>query len=203
VITLYGYRTRAGRAVAGRQVRGLGICLSSYWGSQTGATEHDGPLLTIGELARRTGVPVRGCVGAVVAPGVSVLLSHASDSWPALGSWAVLALVGIVLWAGAGSLDLTSAAGPSGPATSGLPWRDPLAWRSPRARDKPRNGELDINTKTRNMLLRRARYQGKRAFALMSQRWRAIRHVSADPSQIADIAKSVLVRTQFEHKMIS
>jgi len=68
---------------------------------------------------------------------------------------------------------------------------------------KPRNGELDINTKTRNMLLRGARYQGERAFALMSQRWHAIRHVSADPSQIGDIAKSVLVLTQFEHKMIS
>jgi len=51
--------------------------------------------------------------------------------------------------------------------------------------------------------LRGARYQGERAFALMSQRWRAIRHVSADPSQIGDIAKSVLVLTQFEHKMIS
>lgn len=68
---------------------------------------------------------------------------------------------------------------------------------------KPRNGELDINTKTRNMLLRGARYQGERAFALMSQRWRAIRHVSANPSEIGDIAKSVLVLTQFEHKMIS
>ena len=68
---------------------------------------------------------------------------------------------------------------------------------------KPRNGELDINTKTRNMLLRGARYQRKSTFALMSQRWRAIRHVSADPSQIGDIAKSVLVLTQFEHKMIS
>ena len=30
-----------------------------------------------------------------------------------------------------------------------------------------------------------------------------IRHVSADPSQIGDIAKSVLVLTQLEHKMIS
>jgi DDE superfamily endonuclease len=68
---------------------------------------------------------------------------------------------------------------------------------------KPRNGELDINTKTRNMLLRGARYQGERAFAPMSRRWRAIRHVSADPPQIGDIAKSVLVLTQFEHKMIS
>jgi len=68
---------------------------------------------------------------------------------------------------------------------------------------KPRQGELDIDTITRNMLLRGARYQGERAFALMSQRWRAIQHVSADPSQIGDIAKAVLVLTQFEHKMIT
>ena len=68
---------------------------------------------------------------------------------------------------------------------------------------KPRNGELDINTKTRNMLLRGARYQGERAFVLMSRRWRAIRHVSADPSQIGDIATSVPILTQLEHKMIS
>jgi hypothetical protein len=68
---------------------------------------------------------------------------------------------------------------------------------------KPRNGELDINTKTRNTLLRGARYQGERAFALMSQRWRAIQHVSADPSQIGDITKSVLALTQIEHKMTS
>lgn len=39
--------------------RVLGICSSSYWKSQTGAMEKDGPLLTIGELARRVGVPVR------------------------------------------------------------------------------------------------------------------------------------------------
>jgi hypothetical protein len=68
---------------------------------------------------------------------------------------------------------------------------------------KPRNGELDIDTKTRNTLLRGLRYQGERGFALMSQRWRAIQHVSADPSQIGDIAKATLVLTQFEHKMIS
>ena len=65
---------------------------------------------------------------------------------------------------------------------------------------KPRDGELDIDTITRNVLLRGACYQGERAFALMCQRWRAIQRVSADPSQIGDIAKSVLVLTQFEHK---
>jgi MFS transporter, CP family, cyanate transporter len=70
-------------------------------------------------------------LGAVVAVGVSVPLANLFDSWPAaLASWAVLALVGIVLWiGGARALDLGNAAGPSGPATSGLPWRDPMAWR--------------------------------------------------------------------------
>jgi hypothetical protein len=34
----------------------------------------------------------------------------------------------------------------------------------------------------------------------MSQRWRAIQHVSVGPTTIGDIVKSVLVLTQFEHK---
>ena len=68
---------------------------------------------------------------------------------------------------------------------------------------KPRNGELDIDTKTRNALLRSLRYQGERGFALMKQRWHAMQHVSVSPTTIGDIAKAVLVLVQFEHKMIS
>jgi hypothetical protein len=68
---------------------------------------------------------------------------------------------------------------------------------------KPRGGELDISTKTRNALLRSLRYQGERGFALMSQRWRALQHVMLSPATIGDIAKSVLALVQFEHKMIS
>jgi len=68
---------------------------------------------------------------------------------------------------------------------------------------KPRRGELDINTKTRNALLRSLRYQGERGFALMSQRWRALQHVMLSPTTIGDLAKAVLVLVQFEHKMIS
>jgi hypothetical protein len=68
---------------------------------------------------------------------------------------------------------------------------------------KPARSELDIDTRTRNALLRSLRYQGERGFALMSQRWRAIQHVSVSPTTIGDIVKSVLVLTQFEHKMIS
>jgi hypothetical protein len=68
---------------------------------------------------------------------------------------------------------------------------------------KPARGELDIDTKTRNALLRSLRYQGERGFALMSQRWRALQRVTASPATIGDIAKSALVLVQFEHKMIS
>jgi hypothetical protein len=65
---------------------------------------------------------------------------------------------------------------------------------------KPRGGELDINTKTRNALLRSLRYQGERGFALMSQRWRVLQHVMVSPGTIGDITKSALVLVQFEHK---
>jgi hypothetical protein len=68
---------------------------------------------------------------------------------------------------------------------------------------KPARGELDIDTKTRNTLLRSLRYQGERGFALMSQRWRVLQHVMVSPGTIGDIAKAALVLVQFEHKMIS
>lgn len=68
---------------------------------------------------------------------------------------------------------------------------------------KPARGELDIDTKTRNALLRSLRYQGERGFALMSQRWRTLQRVMVSPTTIGDIVKSALVLTQFEHKMLS
>jgi hypothetical protein len=68
---------------------------------------------------------------------------------------------------------------------------------------KPRHGELDINTRTRNALLRSLRYQGERGFALMSQRWRALQRVTVSPTTIGDIARSALVLVQFEHKMLT
>jgi DDE superfamily endonuclease len=68
---------------------------------------------------------------------------------------------------------------------------------------KPARGELDIDARTRNALLRSLRYQGERGFALMSQRWRVLQRVMVSPTTIGDIAKCVLVLTQFEHRMIS
>jgi hypothetical protein len=68
---------------------------------------------------------------------------------------------------------------------------------------KPRKGELDGNTKTRNMLLCGVRYQGERGFALLKERWAALRNVTVDPGQIGDIAKAALVLTLFEHKRLT
>jgi hypothetical protein len=67
---------------------------------------------------------------------------------------------------------------------------------------KPREGDLDTGTKTRNMLLRGQRYQGERGFALLKERWHALQHVTVSPTSIGGIAKAALVLTQFEHKMI-
>jgi hypothetical protein len=50
---------------------------------------------------------------------------------------------------------------------------------------KPARGELGVDTKTRNALLRSLRYQGERGFALMSQRWRALQHVMVSPPRSA------------------
>ena len=68
---------------------------------------------------------------------------------------------------------------------------------------KPARSELDTDTKTRNALPRSLRYQGERGFALMSKRRRALQRIMVSPSAIGDIAESVLVLVQFEHKMIS
>jgi hypothetical protein len=68
---------------------------------------------------------------------------------------------------------------------------------------KPARGELDTGTKARNALLRSLRCQGERGFALLSQRWRALQHVTVSPGAIGDIAKAALVLVQFEHRMIS
>lgn len=60
-------------------------------------------------------------------------------------------------------------------------------------------GELDIDTRTRNALLRSMRCLGERGFALLEQRWRTLRHLTISPSRVGDVAKAALVLTHFEH----
>jgi hypothetical protein len=68
---------------------------------------------------------------------------------------------------------------------------------------QPTDGRaLDVDTRTYNMLLRSLRCLGERGFALLTQRWRALQHVTASPSSIGDLAKAALVLTQFEHRYL-
>ncbi|HEU5390141.1 MAG TPA: transposase family protein [Streptosporangiaceae bacterium] len=63
--------------------------------------------------------------------------------------------------------------------------------------------ELDIDTQTRNMLIRSTRCKGERGFALLAQRWKTLQHVTASPSRIGSIARAALVLTLFEHKRLA
>jgi hypothetical protein len=58
---------------------------------------------------------------------------------------------------------------------------------------------LDIDTRTRNALLRSVRCRGERGFALLKGRWRALKRVTASPGKITDITRAALVLTHFEH----
>ncbi len=59
--------------------------------------------------------------------------------------------------------------------------------------------DLDINTRTRNAVLRSLRCLGERGFALLTGRWRTLQHITASPSRIGDIARAALVLTHFEY----
>lgn len=63
----------------------------------------------------------------------------------------------------------------------------------------PVHGRLDPDTATRNLLLRSLRCLGERGFALLTQRWRTLQHVTASPRRIGPIARAALVLTHIEH----
>ncbi len=68
---------------------------------------------------------------------------------------------------------------------------------------QPADGrDLDINTRTRNALLRSLRCLGERGFALVTGRWRTLQHIIASPGKIGDIARAAPVLTHFEYGYI-
>jgi hypothetical protein len=67
----------------------------------------------------------------------------------------------------------------------------------------PGGGELDVDTRIRNAILRSLRCLGERGFALLTGRWRTLQHITASPSKIGDIARAALVLTHFEHGYIT
>ena len=52
-------------------------------------------------------------------------------------------------------------------------------------------------------MLRSLRCLGERGFALITQRWRTLQHITASPSKIGDIARAALILTHFEHGYIN
>jgi len=59
--------------------------------------------------------------------------------------------------------------------------------------------DLDIDTRTRNALLRSLRCLGERGFALLAGRWRTLQYITASPGKTGDIARAALVLTHFEY----
>ena len=70
-------------------------------------------------------------------------------------------------------------------------------------RQPPGGRELDVNNRTRNALQRSLRCLGERGFALLTGRWRILRHITASPSKIGCIASAALVLTHFEHGYVT
>jgi hypothetical protein len=69
---------------------------------------------------------------------------------------------------------------------------------------KPPGGrDLDTGTRTFNALLRSLRCLGERAFALLTQRWRTLQHITASPGKITAIIRAALVLTHYEHGYIT
>jgi hypothetical protein len=65
---------------------------------------------------------------------------------------------------------------------------------------QPTDGNrLHPDNRAYNALLRGLRCLGERGFAVLTGRWRALRHTTASPSKIGDIVKAALVLTHFEH----
>ncbi|HEX3778625.1 MAG TPA: transposase family protein [Pseudonocardiaceae bacterium] len=63
-------------------------------------------------------------------------------------------------------------------------------------------GVLDADNRTYNALLRGLRCLGERGFAVLTGRWRSLRHITASPRRIGNIVKAALTLTHFEHRMI-
>jgi len=66
-------------------------------------------------------------------------------------------------------------------------------------KNPPDGHQLDLGNRSRNALLRSVRCLGERAFALLTQRWRTLQHITASPSKITRIAKAALVLVHYEH----
>lgn len=67
---------------------------------------------------------------------------------------------------------------------------------------QPRNGRaLGVDHRAYNALHRATRAIGERGFALLTGRWRALRHTTISPSKVGTIVAAGLVLTQLEYQL--
>jgi hypothetical protein len=62
---------------------------------------------------------------------------------------------------------------------------------------------LILDGKVLDTVIRSVRCLGERGFALLTQRWKTLQHVTASPGRIGLIARAAFVLVLFEHKMIT
>jgi hypothetical protein len=68
---------------------------------------------------------------------------------------------------------------------------------------QPADGaRLAADNRAYNALLRAKRAIGERGFAILTRRWRTLRHTTASPRSIGDIVRAVLVLTHFEYRYL-
>jgi hypothetical protein len=69
---------------------------------------------------------------------------------------------------------------------------------------QPADGnDLSIDNRTYNALLRALRCLGERGFAILTERWTTLQHITLSPGRIGDIARAALVLTHSEHGKIT
>ncbi|MFL6125101.1 transposase family protein [Actinophytocola sp.] len=64
---------------------------------------------------------------------------------------------------------------------------------------KQPTGNQVLDNRTHNALLRGLRCLGEHGFAVLTERWRVLQHLTTNPSKIGTIVQAALVLTQFEH----
>ncbi|WP_275414868.1 hypothetical protein [Actinoplanes italicus] len=69
---------------------------------------------------------------------------------------------------------------------------------------QPANGKLlAVANRTVNRLLRGLRWQDERGYAMVTGRWKTLRHSTISPTRIGDVVAAALHLTQFEYRYLS
>jgi len=66
----------------------------------------------------------------------------------------------------------------------------------------PDGHRLAVANRTYNAVLRSMRCRGERGFAILTGRWRTLRHTTASPSKLGDIVRAALHLTHFEYRYL-